>query len=66
MHDLAVDKNLMSANSVVLRIRRVSACRNLNLAPLTVRRDELSLRCEFLEFLVDTLLLNTALSLDER
>lgn len=65
MHDLAINEHLMSTHSVIHRIRRVCTCRNLDLAPLAVGGHKLTLRCELLELLIHSLLLNAALSLDK-
>jgi hypothetical protein len=65
MHELTVDEHLMSPNSVIYGICWVRTGGDLDLAPLTIGRYNLSLGCESLEFLVDPLLLNTALSLNK-
>jgi hypothetical protein len=56
----------MHANSVVHGICRIRSRRDLNLAPLAVGRHDCAFERAFLEFLIDTLLVNTAFSLDER
>jgi hypothetical protein len=65
MHDLAIDDHLMHTNSVVHGIRWVRSCRDLDLTPLAVSRHNRAFECAFLEFLVDSLLINTTFSLDE-
>lgn len=55
----------MDANPVVYLIRRVRRSGNLDLAPLLVRRHKFPFRRESLEFFVNTLLLDTAFTLDE-
>lgn len=65
MHDLAVNKYLISAHSIAHRIRWVRSRRYLDLAPLAIGRYKLSLGCQVLELFEDALILNTALSLDK-
>lgn len=65
MHDLAIDEHLMSTHSVIDGICWVCTRRNLDLAPLTVGRHKLALRRELLELLINSLLLDTALSLNK-
>jgi hypothetical protein len=66
MHNLAIDNNLMCTDSVLHSISWVGAGSDLNFAPLLVGWDKLPLGSEILEFSVDTLFLDTSLSLDER
>lgn len=66
VHNLAINENLVSTNSVALLIRGIRGSSDLDFAPLTVGRHKLSLGCETLELLVDTLFLNAAHSLNKR
>jgi hypothetical protein len=65
MHDLTINKHLISADSVALRICRIRSRGDLYLAPLTIGRHQFALGREAIELLVDALLLNTTLSLDK-
>ena len=65
MHDLTVNKHLVSANSIAHSIRWIRRRRDLDFAPLTISWHKLALSREALELFVDALLLNAALSLDE-
>lgn len=66
VHQLAVDENLVSTYTVAYGICWISRRGDLNLTPLLVRRHELALRGEPLELLVDSLLFDTAFTLDQR
>lgn len=66
MHNLSINKHLVSSKSIAHSIRWICDSGNLDLAPFTVRWDQLALRCESTELLVDALLLNTSFPLDKR
>jgi hypothetical protein len=66
MHEFPVDEHLMNPNSVVLLIRWVGSRGDLDLAPFAVRGHKFAFCCAVPKFLVDALLLDAALSLDER
>jgi hypothetical protein len=65
VHNFAVNEDLISADPVADLICGIRSSRDLDLTPLLVGRNELSLGCEVLKLLVDTLLLDAALSLDK-
>ena len=65
LHELAIDDDLVGADTVALCIRWVCGLRNLHLSPLTICGHKLSLLREPLEFLVYTLFLDAAFPLDE-
>lgn len=65
LHELAVNDDLVGADTVALCVRWVCGLRNLHLPPLAVCGHKLALLGEPLEFLVDALFLNTAFSLDQ-
>jgi hypothetical protein len=65
MHDLAINEHLVCTDPVANCIGRICAGGNLNLAPLTIGRDQLSLSREVPELFVDALLFNAALPLNE-
>lgn len=66
MHQLAIDKYLVCADAVVNGISGIGARRNLDLTPLPIGRHEVAFIRPPLELTVHTLILNAALSLDER
>lgn len=66
MHKLAINQNLISTDSVAYSICGICNSRDLDLAPLTICRDELALRCALLELGVDALVFDAALALDKR
>jgi hypothetical protein len=55
VHQLAINDNLMGADTVILRVGWVFADSNLDLTPLTIRRDESTLERE-----ANALLINAA------
>lgn len=65
-HQFPVNHNLISSNTVPDRVCRIRGRSNLDLAPLSVCRHELTFGCAFLELLVDALLLDASFSPDER
>lgn len=65
MHDFAIDNCLVCTNPVMNCIRGVCTCSNLNLSPLLVGWNKTAFISESLEFLVDTLFFDAALSLDK-
>jgi hypothetical protein len=66
MHDLPVNQDLIGAKSVARRVCGICGRGNLYFAPFAVGGDQLALGSAGLEFLVDALLVNTALSLYQR
>lgn len=65
MHNFAINEHLISSDPVADLICGICSSRDLDLTPLLVGRNELSLGCEILKLLVDTLLLDATLSLDK-
>lgn len=65
MHDLPIDHNLISPDTIPLNIRRIGAGGYLDFAPLAIRWHELTGRCSLLELGIDTLILDAAFPLDE-
>lgn len=65
MHDLTVNKHLISADSVAHRIGWIRSRGDLDFAPLAIGRHKFALGREALELLEDALLLDAALSLDK-
>lgn len=56
----------MNTDTIVDLIRRICRSRDLDLAPLLIRRNEFTLRREFLELLIDTLFLDASFTLNKR
>lgn len=65
MHDLAINEHLIGTDTVANLICGIGCGGNLDLAPLFVGGNELSLGCEVFKLFVNALFLDTALSLDE-
>lgn len=64
VHQLSVNEDLIRTNAVSNGVSGVCDRRDLDLAPLLVRRHDLARRREPLELLVHALLLYTALALN--
>lgn len=64
LHELTINQDLISSDSVAHSICRVGGCGNLNLSPFTVGGYEFALGSTVLEFFIDALFFDTAFSLD--
>jgi len=65
VHELSINQNLMSTNSIVHCIGRIRTCRDLNLTPFSVGRNELALLRSLLELGVHPLIFDTTLALNK-
>lgn len=65
-HQFPVNHDLIGSDTVPDRVCRIRGRSNLDLAPLSVCRHELTFGCTFFELFVDALLLDATFSLDER
>lgn len=65
VHNLAINKHLVSTDSVAHSICGIRSSRYLNLTPLLVGGDKLPLSRKVLELLVNTLFLNATLTLNK-